>query len=235
MGFGTLLGGYFLLLNFTYYRFTDVIAALLMLYALYKLSGINQMFKLSAIGSAVFSAFGLAELVLGFLEIFSIIELSPIAISLIAMLRNFAVGLITVLMLIGIRDVAAEVGLPRLQIKANYLSYVTMVVYVGNIFLQTAELSSWIPVTVLVPASIIFIIATMALICVNLSAIFTCYQKICMPSEKKETAYKEKKSRFGFVNRFRAHEEQRQREYAEYKLDKMKKKSEKRKSGGKKK
>ena len=70
------------------------------------------------------------------------------------------------------------------------------------------------------------IIATLALIGVNLSVVFSAYYRICMP-EDQGVEFKEKKSKFGFVNAFRAHEEEKQREYAEYKLDKMKKQAEK--------
>jgi hypothetical protein len=47
-----------------------------------------------------------------------------------------------------------------------------------------------------------------------------------MPEDKKE--YVPRPSRFGFVNRFRAHEDEKRREYAEYKLEKKKKKFAKR-------
>ena len=62
MGFGTLFIGYFLLLNLTYYGFTDVIAASVMLLGLYKLSPVNKYFRAAALSSGVFLAFSLGEL-----------------------------------------------------------------------------------------------------------------------------------------------------------------------------
>ena len=62
MGFGTLFIGYFLLLNLTYYRFTDLIAALLMLLAFYKLREINRHFRVAIISSGLFAAIGAIEL-----------------------------------------------------------------------------------------------------------------------------------------------------------------------------
>ena len=62
MGFGTLFIGYFLLLNLTYYGFTDVIAASVMLLGLYKLSGVNKYFKAAAISSGALLVFSLGEL-----------------------------------------------------------------------------------------------------------------------------------------------------------------------------
>jgi hypothetical protein len=41
MGFGMLFIGYFLLINITYFEYTDIIAAMLMLMAAYKLSFVN--------------------------------------------------------------------------------------------------------------------------------------------------------------------------------------------------
>ena len=48
MGFGTLFFGYFLILNVTYYGFTDAIAAAVMLLGFYKLSTVNSYFKYAA-------------------------------------------------------------------------------------------------------------------------------------------------------------------------------------------
>ena len=234
MGFGTLLGGYFLLLNFTtYYRFTDVIAALMMFYALYKLSSVNQMFKSAAGFAAAFSAFGFIELVLAMLDIFSIMSTTAEITSVLAMLRCLIIGLLTLLMLLGMRNVSDEVGLTALKVKCNYLSYVTIIVYSVYILLETASLASFIPESVLLFLAPCCILSTLALIIMNLTAIFSCYQKICMP-EDNNTRYEEKKSRFGFVNKFRAHEEERRREYAEYKIDKLRNKANKRKNGKKK-
>ena len=235
MGFGTLLGGYFLLLNFTYNYFTDIFAALLMLHALYKLSGINPMFKFASFAAAFFALLGFAEVIIGILEMMSVLTLSPFAVSLIGMAQDFIVGILTVLMLLGMRDVADEVGLKDLKIKCNYLSYVSLSVYVVSISLQAIGLTSLITAEILRFLYVLIIVATFALIIVNLTAIFSCYQKICMPSENRGAGYKEKPSRFGFVNKFRAHEEQKQKEYAEYKLDQMKKRAEISKQNGKKK
>ena len=63
MGFGTLFIGYFLLLNVTYYTFTDIIAALVMAMGLYKLSSVNRQFKGAFFSSIALAAIGLVELV----------------------------------------------------------------------------------------------------------------------------------------------------------------------------
>lgn len=228
MGFGTLLGGYFLLLNFTvYYRFTDVLAALMMFYALYKLSGINQMFKSASGVAALFALFGFGELVVAILDLFEMVSITESITSILAMVRCLVIGVLTVLMLLGMKSVSDEVGLKALTVKCNYLSYVTVIVYSFYIFLETASLSAILSAQSLTYIGASCIIALLALIVMNLTAIFGCYSKICMPNDNKLSGYKEKKSRFGFINRFKAHEEERRREYAEYKIEKYKKKANK--------
>ena len=58
MGFGTLFFGYFLLLNITYYSFTDLIAALIAAMGLYKLSSVNRPFKNGFYASVIFGFIG---------------------------------------------------------------------------------------------------------------------------------------------------------------------------------
>ena len=58
MGFGTLYIGYFLLLNLTYYAFTDLIAALIMAMALSKLSAVEKNLKPALYFSIVFAIIG---------------------------------------------------------------------------------------------------------------------------------------------------------------------------------
>jgi hypothetical protein len=53
-----------------------------------------------------------------------------------------------------------------------------------------------------------------------LYAIFYCYSHIVLPGSA--SAYEEKESKFAFVNAHRKHVEEKQREYAEYKLKKAK-------------
>ena len=73
-------------------------------------------------------------------------------------------------------------------------------------------------------------LAMMILVIVNLVSIYTCYMKICMPDEQ---ASKKRKTP-AFVEAFRRHEEEKQREYAEYRLHKFKKKMEKKRNSHKK-
>ena len=226
MGFGTLFFGYFLLLNIAYYSFTDAIAALVMLYAFYKLKFINKNFKYAAISAAVFSAFGLYELFLGFSDMFFGLSYPDTLYSVSAMVRSLIICIVSAFMLMGIRDVSAEVGLSKTKIKANYLSYVTVGVYALNVVLEMSELGSWLAPTLLATLMLVSFVATPVLVIVNLTVLFSCYVKICMPNEEQRREV-EKKSKLEFVNKFREHQKEKQREYAEYKIEKMKKKANK--------
>ena len=130
----------------------------------------------------------------------------------------------TLMMLIGMRDVAAEVGLPVIRERCHRLSYTTVVIYALNIFLEIGQLASFIDMTVLLYIAVMAIFGTLVLVSFNLSQIYSCYAKICMPGEDDES---NRKSRFGFVNAFRAHEKEKQREYLDYKMEKLRKRADK--------
>ena len=76
--------------------------------------------------------------------------------------------------------------------------------------------------------SAITLIGVFAVVCINLVTIYSAYMRICMPDDVDNDAV-DKPSRFGFVNKYREHTAEKQREYAEYKLEKLKKKNSKKK------
>ena len=225
MGFGILFIGYFLVLNFAYAQFTDAIAATVMLYALYKLSYLNREFKIASYFTMLFSILGLFELAVGGLEIFSVITPNAALNSSVSIVRSFTVGMMTVFMLRGMGSVAKEVGISSLSEKCGRLLTFSAILYPLLILLECGGLGSFIDPYILAYASVILIFAELVLISLNLTAIYTCYMRICMPDEEAEES--EKKSRFGFVNAMREHQEMRNREYAEYRLEKLRKRAEK--------
>ena len=228
MGFGTLFFGYFLLLNITYYGFTDIIAALIMLYAFYKLSEVNSGFRRASWATLAFAAFSLYELGFAVFDMFFMSVDIPSLNSANAMLRSLIVCIVTMLMLIGIRDVSAEVGLGNLTVRAKRAATVSFVIYMLNIIWQTSGLLGFIGVKAVAVIGAFIILSTLLIIAVNLFSIYACYANICMPEDNKPR--EEKKSRFGFVNAFRAHEAEKQREYYEYKLEKARSRADKMKS-----
>ena len=225
MGFGTLFIGYFLLLNLTYYGFTDLIAASVMLLGLYKLSKVNKYFSYSCIAAAVFLAFSLAEFGIASYELFTRPINSTVLVSVMSIIRCISVCLLTVLILKGIEDVAKEVDVEDLPKKASKLVIITAVIYSAWIALEAPL--SFANDYVLGVLSLITILATIALIIVNLSVIYTCYMRICMPGD--ENIDKEKPSKFAFVNEYRARKAEREKEMAEKRAAKLREHAEKKK------
>ncbi len=226
MGFGTLFFGYFLLLNLTYFGYTDLIAALIMLMGLYKLCSVNAKFKVAAISSAVFGAFGAAELFVNLFSTFSPAFKEEKILLYITPVRYLLIAMISAYILFGITEVAAEVGLKPLHFKAKLYSKVSLVAFlVAAIF--DLPLLSFIPGKALVIISVFILLFLFCIEIVNLTIIHKAYAKICMPEDLSYT--EAKPSRFGFVNKFREHEQEKQKEYAEYKISKMKKQNAKRK------
>ncbi len=225
MGFGTLFIGYFLLLNVTYFVYTDLISALVILMGLYKLSSVNSSFKIASYLAGAFSLFGLTELGITVYALFSPTFPLELVGSYITPLRYVVIAFMTFYILSGIRDVSEEVGLRKLMIKAKtYTPVCTAIILIAAIF-DIPLLGDFIPDIALQVIAIFILLLLFILLCVNLSMIYSAYMKICMPEDRKEK--EEKKSKLGFVNKFREHEEEKRREYAEYKLEKLRKKNQK--------
>ncbi len=225
MGFGILFIGYFLTLNFAYPAYTDAISAILMLYGLYKMSGINKNMRLASYGALAFSAFGVIELIVAVSELFGILSLSNSANSVLSAIRYAILLILSVYMLFAIRDIASEIKLYVLEEKCKRAFILTCPIYSISIILETLGMIPFFNAKIMIYISILLVAAMIALQVLTLSVIYTAYMRICMPGEEENESVK-KPSRFSFVNEFRKHTEERQREYAEYKINKAKKKSE---------
>ena len=233
MGFGTLFVGYFFILNFAYASFTDAIAGILMLYGLYKLSNVNKWFTISAYLSVGFTVLGVGELVIDVMTSIAIFPSMPLINSIVAIVRVILISVLTAYMLLGMQAVSKEVGLSSLSEICKRLYVLTLPIYTINLALEVMGLFSLKEVATLLILSVISLVLNMTLTVLILIRIYDCYAKICMPEDKHpEEAPKE--SRFEFVNKFRRHEENKRQEYADYKLDKFKKKMKKRKNKEKK-
>ena len=228
MGFGTLFFGYFLLLNIYYYSFTDLVASLVMAIALQKLSTVNLPFKKAFYVSFVFGLVGAFELVLGFIDMFfPVLDVATIM-PYIDIPRYIIVAILTLLIFSGIENVSQEVGLSLLAARARISMIFSLVVYFISSILSVPFTSDFIPVKVFATAGVIIQFTTFFIVCLNLYVIHKAYAKICMP-EDNELDMEAAPSRFEFINRHREHTKQKQREYAEYKLEKMKKKASRKK------
>ena len=223
MGFGTVFIGYFLLLNIAYYSLTDLIAALIMALGFYKLSGVNRFFKLSSFASVLLMLVGLAELISEGISVFT--SEQPLAFaSYLPIPRAVIIAILSILMLLGIREVADEVKLHELSKKANISVYATFVIYLLYTLLEIPGLDSIIKS--LYAVAILGVIAIISAFCLtvsNLTTIYTAYMRICMPGEDEDTDGE------GFFGGYKKHLSERQKEYAEYKIKKSIEKSNKKK------
>ena len=229
MGFGTLFIGYFLLLNLAYYGFTDLIAAAVMLLGLYRLSRVNKYFFESMVASAIFLAFSIGEFGIATYEMFMKPINSAALISAMSIVRCVIIGMLTLLMLKGIEAVAKEVDVEDLPTKASRLAIITAVTYTAWIVLEAPM--SFINDYVLAVLSLITILATFALLIVNLSVIYTCYMRICMPGD--ENIGEDKPSKFAFVNEYRARKAERDKEAHDRRVEMLRERNA-RKKGNKK-
>ena len=228
MGFGTLFFGYFLLLNITYYSFTDIIAALIAAMGLYKLSSVNRPFKNGFYASVIFAFIGLLELITGIVTMFAPSSKLTDLFAYINTPRYFAIAILTLFIFKGIEEVSLEVGLDDLARRARISMPITLFVYAASAILEVPIFDSTIKIEFFAIASTVILLATLVIVGVNLSTIYKAYMKICMP-EDIGNDYEEAPSRFEFVNKHREHTKEKQREYAEYKLEKMKNKASKNK------
>ena len=230
MGFGTLFIGYFLLLNITYFSFTDAICALVMALAFNKLTSVNKYFKFAFFGSVAFAVIGAIELIWKILSTF-IYSLSEETLFVYTSIpRYLIIGFVVSSMLLGIENVSREVGLSNLREKTRHSLYFTAIVYTVGAIIEIPGLEAIIPLKILAYIGVFFLLALLIVTSVNLVNIYSAYMRICMPSEIEE---EDTPSRFGFINKFREHEKEKQREYVEYKLGKLNNKKRRNKNGKK--
>ena len=208
MGFGTLFFGYFLILNVTYYGFTDAIAAAVMLLGFYKLSTVNSYFKYAAYVSGGFTLFGLAELCVNVVLLFSPTNALSSTTQILAMSRSLIVCLLTMLMLAGIKSISAEVELEKVPERAKYMMVLTPIIYGICILLEAEWIINSLPPIAAPILALIAIFGALTIALLNLILIHTCYARICMPEDEDNS--RPKPSRFAFVNEYRRRKEEKE-------------------------
>ncbi len=215
MGFGTLFIGYFLLLNITYYTFTDLLAGLIMLLGLCKIASVSEYFKLSSYAAIGFTVFGLAELVVGGWQMLYPTDNMQTVISYLGIARAIILCAFTILMLRAMHDISKELDVGRLPLKCRTMTVWTAVLYVAEILLESTIITNIIPAEATAVLYIAVIIGMLVVVISNLTVIYSCYMHICMPEDLEPKP--EKPSRFGFINEYRRRrDEKRAREAEEY-------------------
>ncbi len=232
MGFGALFLAYILILNIAYFSFTDLLCALMLLLGTYKLSAVEKSYKYASFALVPFAILGIFELVTGFASIFGKELVNETVMTVIGIIRYLLITAFSYYILLGIEKLAAEVDLPLLKSKAKRQKILTLTVFPLTAFFELPILGSILPLKALAIIAVVLLISAFAVSILTLFVIYSAYMHICMPSD---LVYKEKTSKLGFVNRFREHEEQKRREYADYKIEKFKESNSKNKKKGKRK
>ena len=224
MGFGTLFIGYFFLINISYYAYTDIIAAMVMLLGLYKLSEFNKSFKYGSYTAIGFSVVALLEISLSFVSLLgsfdAIDNLSPY----LSSVRFTVIFMLSYFILRGIGDIAEEVDAVALS-KTARASLPLSVIYLIYAAFELPFISALFGSVV---AYIFFalLLSIVAFTISNLLTIYKAYMQICMPEDLNRT---QKPSRLEFMNRFYDSMEKKSQQYAEYKLQRKQNKNNKRK------
>ena len=192
MGFGTLFFGCLLLFNVLYYQITDVIAAAIILYALYRLNRFNKPLRVAYFASYAFFAYSLFELVLGMWALFDPLMGQGEFSGHVTVGRAILLACVMLPTLLGIRALAKEVDATDLSGRATVT---TAVFSIGSILTVLASLPLFL--------SLLGNDAQRALYYITLAfqlaqALFTvltvwrAYATICMPSENKPRENKAK-------------------------------------------
>ena len=182
MGFGTLFIGYFLLLNITYFQFySDIIAALVMLMGLVKLSKFNREFGAAAAFCALFSLISLAELGEVIYEMFVPSFNSQYLVATLSVVRYAVLGVMTVALMLGIRSLAKEVDHKPLELRAGTSVYFSGVIYFLALLTELPSLSAVIPQNVWVYAGFAIQISFIVIVASVLRTIYGAYMSIFMP------------------------------------------------------
>ena len=222
MGFGTLFIGYFFLINISYYAYTDIIAGLVMLLGLYRLTNVNKSFQYGSYTATIFSAVAFYEIIASLITSIGSHKVLEAIMPYVSSLRYALIFALSYFILKGIEAVAREVQASALSSTARasvplscvFLVYAAFEIpFISGLF---GSFVAYIFFTLLL-AVVFFVIS-------NLVTIYKAYMQICMPEDLKKEP---KQSKFEFVNRFYDSIEKKSREYAEYKLNKKQNKNKK--------
>lgn len=228
MGFGTFFIGYFFLVNISYFEYTDIAAAMIMLLGLYSLSRFNRGFKSGLVFASLFAVFSMGEFIFAAIRIFDPSFLAELSIAIFSIPRYALIFGITISTLMGICEIAREVELFELS-KSSGRIIPFCAVYVIMAICEIPQFSQLLGVAM---SYIYFavLLGHLLIVAATLITVYKAYARICMPEDLERTP---KESRFEFVNKLREREEQKNLEYADYKIKKGL--EQKRKSASKKK
>lgn len=197
MGFGVLFFGYLIGMNFVYNGFTDIISYLIILYALALLYRHNKFFKNSFYTLLPLSVLGTLFFVF---EIISFIGIEK-GLDLVLIHSYYSVAaailklIYTVFLLKGIENLALELDIPTIRIKAFRNRLFILIYYPLFIFTELSQ-EGWAAKI----AQYAFLpVMLFGFVCLILNAIlfYSCYMWICLEGEEN---MQRSTSRFKFIN-----------------------------------
>ncbi len=225
MGFGILFIGYIFLLNLSFYAYTDILAAVLMLTALEKLRRWNTGFKAAFFAAIPFFLVGTYEFFGALLSSLSIS--APPALSYaMAAARMLCLGLLHILMLLGFKQITREVGLSKLETRAMMMMPISLFVFIGEALFEIPPIFSGVKEEILLSMEFILLLICLVFLLSMLIFIYKCYARICLPSD---VEMKQKPSRFRFINEYRAKKEARDKAELERRIEEMKQRNQNKK------
>ena len=221
MGFGTLFIGYFLFLNITYYEFTDLICALVMLMGLIRLSKYNREFSAASAICALFSVMSLVQFIEVIFDTLGMPIMTGIRDSLTSV-RYAIIGALSAIILLGIAKIAKQVDHRPLARQAGtlipFVSGIYTLALLGDLF------PNWFPIYVESALVLIQLVIT----AVVLITLYRAYMGICLSGDNNAAPPPpDEDSKFGFVNEMRRQKNERDLEYAESKQKKAQAKNNK--------
>lgn len=229
MGFGILFIGYIFLLNLSFYAYTDILAGALMLLAFDKLRAWNKGFKASFIAALPFLLIGILEFSFKLLVMFSV-TISPELAASVAAVRMLSLCPLHVCLLVGIKQITAEVGLDKMESRAMMLLPLSPLIHICQALLEIPALFKNVSAQNLLTVRFVILCAALVFSFGILFFIYKCYARICLPSD---VNMEQKPSRFRFINEYRAKQEAKRRSELEAKMAEMKQKQSNRKKNKK--
>jgi len=196
MGFGILIFGYFLSFAFSvsqYYFFTDIIGAVVMMFAFSKLSEYNRYFVAASWSCLGFLLMCATNAVSMLLDLYSMTGPVDMAVDIA---KAAAACVMHIFVFLGIRGIALGAENPNIAGRAQRNLVMTMFYYAAS--LAVIIFSSAMSADLSQNLSLAVYFYWILLMFLNLLLIYSCFGKLC-PADEDENEVK--RSRFAIINK----------------------------------
>lgn len=212
MGYGLLFLGYFLLVNITFYGYTDLFCGMVLLYALSRLSVYNKPLRVAFYIAVGFTVYAIPEFLLSLLELFPPAPLGFINVmDALLPMRYLLILALTVALLWGVRTMAKEVELTKLSERIDCILIVPVLANLMMAVLSIKPLITGMQTQTALGLTLIALTLFLVSVGLVLYSIYTAYMRICLPED---VDMPERPSRFAFINRYRQRRDERAAEEA---------------------